>query len=1049
MTAINARLQATLQIRPGEGALVAMMTGMMLAAFTGEAVASAGIEALFYARFGVEYLPVMYIILGLVTPLVSLVVTGALARTDRRRFYLILPLVMAALLLGARLAVLANPTWLYALLWLTLNVFWLLQSLFLWGMASLVCDTRQAKRLFPLFGVGGIVGVAVGSFLARFLVGLTGTENLILAWVIGLGVALVLALRLIATQKLYLEGPMARRRQSGILKQIGQEFSSVRGSVLLRWIAFAAVSFAVLYYALVFPFAAAVSEQFGDEEAIAAFLGTFMGLATGAAVLASLFLANRLYARVGFMAIVVAYPVIYLAGFSVMALGAGFAALVIFHFVQMFWSSGFYDGALQATFNVVPADKREQSRTFITGVTNQLGTSLAGVMLLLSQQALETRQIYLIGVVAALLNVYFTWKARRAYGPAVVAALRAGHAQVFYSEERPFGGFQRDAVAVSAAIASIRSQDVTERRIAADILGNLSLPETTQAMVEALDDPDASVRAAILKAFGRSQATPAMLEVAAGLHDDEAEVRLQAVIALRQLAPYPRGLRAELEPLLADRDAAVRSHAAATLLSLGPDPRAESLLQAMTAGEGEVSLSARLGALEALVYWGSEEAYELAATGLKDAAPAVRRTSATIMAQLDGEACLGPLTYALGDEDKIVRKAAATALGKLGPPALDMALGALGNSKMEDGALLALQRLPAHGAGPKVRRFAARQVAKALYYHDLWLECRAWQERDLALSGAITNSDPLATEKWELLAESLSGQARRHGVKALNAMAVLGNTTAVTLAIEDLDNKDAGQRANAMETLDAIGEAGIVRPLLPLWETDGVKKAAAESQAWLMAALSDDDAWIRACAASAAATMANQEVVSRLAEMAQDDSDHLVRECASSSKPEGGSAMESVRTLSTVERVLFLRRVRLFADLPPDDLRQIASVAEEMTFGDGVTLARQGDPGDMLFIIISGEIMVTAANEAGEEVELGRRQPGEYVGEMSIVGNEVRMASLIALGAVRTLCISQKQFREILRLRPEVALAVMAGLSHRLREQLANAPVVAEKQGVL
>ena len=91
---------------------------------------------------------------------------------------------------------------------------------------------------------------------------------------------------------------------------------------------------------------------------------------------------------------------------------------------------------------------------------------------------------------------------------------------------------------------------------------------------------------------------------------------------------------------------------------------------------------------------------------------------------------------------------------------------------------------------------------------------------------------------------------------------------------------------------------------------------------------------------------------------------------------------------------------------------------------------------------------VTAAGESGDRLELGRRQPGEYVGEMSIISDEVRMATLTAVGQVRTLSISQKQFREILRLRPEVALAVMAGLSHRLREQMETKPVVADNQGI-
>jgi HEAT repeat protein len=644
---------------------------------------------------------------------------------------------------------------------------------------------------------------------------------------------------------------------------------------------------------------------------------------------------------------------------------------------------------------------------------------------------LQTRDIYLIGTIAALLTIFFIWQARKAYGPAVVAALRAGHAHVFYSDEEPFGGFQQDAVAVGAAIAGIHSQDVTERRISAEILGNLSLPETTDAMVEALDDPDASVRAAILKAIGRTEATPALLEVAARLQDQEPEVRLQAVITLRQLASYPRGLKAGLEPLLDDPDPAVRSHVAATLLSLGPNERAETMLRTMTAGEGEYGdVGARINALEALAYWGNEQAFELAATGLNDQSPAVRRTSATIMAHIDSEACLVPLTYALGDEDELVRDAVATALGNIGQPAVDMVVAGLGNARMEDGALLALQRLPARSAAPTVHNYADRQVRIALHYHTLWVECQAWSGGQAANEA----SDGPASEKWRLLASSLRGKARLHATRAFNAMAVLGNTTAVTLAIEDLDSEDGVQRANAMETLDAVGDSKIVRPLLPLWETAPAGVTERPGSDWLMKTLEDDDAWIRACAAFAAAGLNDPAVSSRLAEMAQNDPDALVRACAFS-QPDGEATMETVKTLSTVEQVLFLQHVQLFAKLPPDDLRQIASVAEELTFDDGAIIAEQGEPGDMLYIIVSGEIVVTTVDETGQKVELSRRQSGEYVGEMAIISDEVRMATLTAAGNARTLCISQKQFKEILRLRPEVALAVMAVLSQRLRER--------------
>ena len=106
--------------------------------------------------------------------------TGVMARVQVSRLYGWLPLVMAVLLVGARIFLVLNLNWFYAVLWLGMNIFWIIQNLFTWGSAGLVCDGRQAKRLFPLFGVGGIVGLALGSLATGPLVNLIGTENLLL-----------------------------------------------------------------------------------------------------------------------------------------------------------------------------------------------------------------------------------------------------------------------------------------------------------------------------------------------------------------------------------------------------------------------------------------------------------------------------------------------------------------------------------------------------------------------------------------------------------------------------------------------------------------------------------------------------------------------------------------------------------------------------------------------------------------------------------------------------------------------------------------------------
>jgi CRP-like cAMP-binding protein len=143
--------------------------------------------------------------------------------------------------------------------------------------------------------------------------------------------------------------------------------------------------------------------------------------------------------------------------------------------------------------------------------------------------------------------------------------------------------------------------------------------------------------------------------------------------------------------------------------------------------------------------------------------------------------------------------------------------------------------------------------------------------------------------------------------------------------------------------------------------------------------------------------------------------------------------MENIPTLALMERILFFKRVPLFANLAPADLKQVAAIAQEASFSDGTAIVRQGELGDVMFIVVSGEIRVV--NTAGpKEIELARRKPGEYVGEMALISNEPRIASLIAVGSVHALCIDQKSFEALLRDRPDVSLAVIQILCKRLKE---------------
>lgn len=138
-------------------------------------------------------------------------------------------------------------------------------------------------------------------------------------------------------------------------------------------------------------------------------------------------------------------------------------------------------------------------------------------------------------------------------------------------------------------------------------------------------------------------------------------------------------------------------------------------------------------------------------------------------------------------------------------------------------------------------------------------------------------------------------------------------------------------------------------------------------------------------------------------------------------------------TLSLMERVLFFRHVPLFAGLNTLELKNVAAIAGEMVFTDGEPIALQGEAGDIMHLVISGEIQVVTELPGGGTKDLGRRGPGQFVGEMALISNEPRMANLVACGDVRTLSIDRRSFHSLLRERPEVGLAVMQELSSRIK----------------
>ncbi len=134
------------------------------------------------------------------------------------------------------------------------------------------------------------------------------------------------------------------------------------------------------------------------------------------------------------------------------------------------------------------------------------------------------------------------------------------------------------------------------------------------------------------------------------------------------------------------------------------------------------------------------------------------------------------------------------------------------------------------------------------------------------------------------------------------------------------------------------------------------------------------------------------------------------------------------------ERAVLLSRVELFAGLDRVTLAKLAARLEPVSVADGDSLTRQGDPPDALYLISRGSfgIFVTGP-EGSEETPLGACSRGDVVGEMGLLTDEGRSATVRVAGDGEALRLSRAHFLDLVRQEPSVALAIAATLSRRLR----------------
>lgn len=1028
------RLGQAIGLQPGEGEPFLLLLGQSF--FLGITLIAyyAASNALFLTRFSSENLPYVY-----------LVAAGVIILTGLGFYRLQTLIPFPVLLLGNFCFLLAGTIGLRILLetsgsdavyfsvlvWLRL--LWVLGNLGLWTLANRLFTLRQGKRLFSLILAGGVLAIILTGFLNSILIEWLGTANLL--WISASSLSLALGLLAVSLRRF---NQVIHSHPISATPESQPQNSTQLFKNPYLWFIFLYTTFSTIgTYVLDYAFIGQADIHLSGEQ-LGKFFGGYLGASTLVTLLFLLFLTNRILRRFGVRGGLLVDPLAVGLGTIIAVLVSQFsgAGLVIFWIIVA--TKLFDDVTVSATTNTsvrlmyqpLPITQRTQAQTFVESVISPLSMGLSGGLILLFRVTFHLTSLQAIYL---LLFVFIGWLAMgillgNQYIGALQKALR----------RRYLTGNEENIFVDETSLCTLETYLTSPHP--GDVLMALTLlaehrPETLQhTLPDLLHHPAESVRLAALEHLDLTQtASRATLEQL--IHDQTQTPHLIG-LALQRMG------NAACLPYLDHPNLEIRMGALVSGLKSGLDAAHSKLIVALQGNDTSRAFSAEvMGRVDTNKY--ATELLKL----MEDEAVCVRKAALRAAAQGDDPDLWQGVVNTLADKETRSESIATFVSGG------NRALPALTNALRETSSvpiLRVLIRVCGQIGGESVPSMLWPLVthSQAQVRGDVLHQLTRHRFQTENLSGLQIEITYL--EKWagvyqllphpqtseeEFLHESLSYVLMQTRSRVLDwAMLRIPLVERGQLRQSLMASDEQG--ANALEMLDVrLGREKMRSLLLAIAGASATKdvvhqilkqtSSAPQDLPSIMASCfgeNNEEGWVAACWLYAEQKRASlpAEIIAQAAQA----KNVFVREVMHN--PHQGD-----RTMLTIEKTLILKSASIFSETPAEVLAELAQYLDEVEIETGKTIFEKGDPGNSMYIIVSGKVQV----HDGERTlnELGDR---EVFGEMALLDPAPRMASVTALEPTLLLRLGQEPFYEVVDARTEIARGVIRVLSRYLREKV-------------
>lgn len=455
------RIGAWLHIRKGEGPYLYYL-GLLAVTFgLGMALGRSSSDALFFKRFGVQYLPQMFFITSIVLMLASVGYAEIVDRLRPGRVLQIMAVIMPLLLGGNWLFMhFADNAYAFAVYFLIYAVSSEILLVHFNYYAGSFFDPQQGKRLFPIINAATRLGAVLGGVCVGLLVKLMPAQHIALFW------ALSLLLVFAAVGMRHVRKPeggafllkKAKRAAPFSAFRAGLHFA--RRSSLIKATGYGVFLLIVLISLQDYIVSTLLTQHFDEEADLVAFFGWFFAITNGLVLILQLVVTGRLLQRFGVRTVNLVFPGSTLLSFGLLAAFPGYVTAVIGRFNYTGMLPAFRNPAANLFYNAVPAYMQGRARATIVGLVIPLGMAISGLLLmLLPHEWVHNGYLALAGMALSGLLVALKLYKNRAYENSLLDLVRQ---QVFSERLDPVDqSAQLDAkTAATLADEIVNAEDI-------------------------------------------------------------------------------------------------------------------------------------------------------------------------------------------------------------------------------------------------------------------------------------------------------------------------------------------------------------------------------------------------------------------------------------------------------------------------------------------------------------------------------------------------------------------------------------------------------------